>query len=126
MRFTKEDKVTYLPIESIIHTFLHELSHTITLPEARPSNMISSKEKKLQPNVKNKKNKGYIAYHHNESFYSNFAIILRAAEALNIFKLLKMYHNFDSRNLKRFDTMFNPSDGISMGTSKLSIKYTSH
>ena len=45
----------YLPIEAIIHTFLHELAHTVTLPEAFTSKNIDKITKKIQPTVSEKK-----------------------------------------------------------------------
>lgn len=42
-----------LSILAIIHTFLHELAHTVTMPEQHKSSQVSRKLKKIQPMVDN-------------------------------------------------------------------------
>lgn len=117
MRF-KNDNNEYLSIESIIHTFLHELAHTITMPEIHKSTNISRKKKLLQPLVKNKKK---IPFHHSPEFYKNFSQILRIANKLEIYKLPKTHRNFSIKGIHRYDTMINPNDKLSLGCS---IKYS--
>ena len=119
MRF-KDNNNFFLSIEAIIHTFLHELAHTITMPEIHKSNNLNNKSKKLQPLVKNKKK---IPFHHSQEFYKNFSQILRIAEKLNIYKLPKNYRNFAIKGIKRYDTMINPYDNISLGNSSKYSKY---
>lgn len=44
-----------IPIEIIIHVFLHELAHTITIPEQRITKTLNKKTKLLQSHVAEKK-----------------------------------------------------------------------
>ena len=46
--------------------------------------------------------------HHTNTFYSNFAKLLRICEDLDIYKLPK--------NLQRYDSMINHNDLLSLGT----------
>ena len=108
-----------IPIEIVIHTFLHELAHTVTIPEQRISKTINKRTKALQSHIPIKKNKGFIPCHHSENFYKNFATILRMAEQLNIYILPQTHKNFNIRNLQRYDCMFSPSDKLSVGISPL-------
>ena len=52
--FTYKNK-TIIPIEIVIHVFLHELAHTITIPEQRIAKTLTKKTKLLQSHVKEKK-----------------------------------------------------------------------
>ena len=106
----------YLTIEAIIHTFLHELAHTITMPELHKSNNIDKRIKKIQPTVNNRGK--FIPNHHSRAFYVNFSKILRIADELDIYKLPKTHRNFTTENIHRYDTMINPSDNLSLGHSK--------
>jgi hypothetical protein len=108
-----------LPIEAIIHTFIHELAHTITLPELILSKNIPKGRKKIQPTVENTKANHYMPNHHSDSFYCNFARLLRIAEILDIYQLPKSHRTFTIRNLQRFDSLINPGDKLSLGSSKL-------
>ena len=108
-----------IPIAIVIHTFLHELAHTVTIPEQRISKTINKRTKALQSHIPIKKNKGFTPCHHSENFYKNFATILRMAEQLNIYILPQTHKNFNIRNLQRYDCMFSPSDKLSVGTSPL-------
>ncbi len=94
------------PIEAIIHTFLHELAHTVTLPELVLSKNITNRRKKIQPTVENKKNNHYMPNHHSDSFYCNFARLLRIAENLEIYQLPKSHRTFTIKSLQRFDSLF--------------------
>jgi hypothetical protein len=108
----KED----LSIEAIIHTFLHELAHTITMPELHKSVNMEKKIKKIQPMVNNT-NK-FIPNHHSPAFYANFSRLLRIADELDIYQLPKTHRNFTVRSIHRYDTMINPCDNLSLGYSK--------
>lgn len=108
----------YLPLAAIIHTFLHELSHTITIPEQINSKHITQKRKKIQPTVENKKKNAFMQNHHSNNFYINFAKILRIAKNLGIYILPKTYHNLQIKNLQRYDSLVNPEDLMSLGTTK--------
>lgn len=105
-----------LPIESIIYTFLHELSHTITLPRIQNSSKLNKETKSLQPFVKNENKK--IPNHHPIDFYKNLSKILRIADELGIYKLPKQYKNFNLKNIQRYDKMINPDDKILLGYSE--------
>lgn len=105
-----------LSIEAIIHTFLHELAHTITMPELNKSVNIRKNIKKIQPMVNNT-NK-LIPNHHSSAFYANFSRILRIADELDIYKLPKTHRNFNIKQIYRYDTMINPLDNLSLGYSK--------
>jgi hypothetical protein len=117
----KNKKNEFLPLPAIIHTFLHELAHTITIPEKIIAKNISNKMKKIQPTVKSVKKNAYMQNHHSDNFYGNFAKILRIAEVLEIYVLPKTHRNFQLRNLQRYDSLVNPSDLMSIGTTKLKI-----
>ena len=108
-----------IPIEIVIHVFLHELAHTITIPEQRIAKTMSRKTKLLQSHVPEKKKNAFMPCHHCDNFYKNFATILRMAEQLDIYILPKTNKNFSVRNLQRYDCMFNPDDNISVGSSPL-------
>lgn len=108
-----------IPIEAIIHTYIHELAHTVTIPEMIFSKNICSKNKRIQPTVDNKKNNSFMQNHHSDSFYGNFAKLLRISEELNIYVLPKTHRNFNIKNLQRYDSLINPNDLLSLGTSPL-------
>ena len=108
-----------IPIEIVIHVFLHELAHTVTIPEQRLSKTLSKKTKLLQSHVSEKKKNKFMPCHHSDNFYKNFATILRIAEQLNIYILPKTNKIFSVRNLQRYDCMFNPDDKLSVGESPL-------
>jgi hypothetical protein len=108
-----------IPIEIVIHVFLHELAHTITIPEQRIAKTLSKKTKLLQSHVAEKKKNKFMPCHHSDNFYKNFATILRIAEQLKIYILPKTNKNFSVRNLQRYDCMFNPDDKLSVGESPL-------
>ena len=108
-----------IPIEIVIHVFLHELAHTITIPEQRITKTLNKKTKLLQSHFEKKKKNKFMQCHHSDNFYKNFATILRIAEQLNIYILPKTNKNFSIRNLQRYDCMFNPDDNLSIGTSPL-------
>ena len=74
-------------IQSLLATFLHELSHCIT------------------PMVLVKKDNGWYAQSHSENFYKNFAKILKKAEELKIFILPPQTNKFGQRSLERFDSL---------------------
>tara|TARA_A100001015_G_C14975195_1_gene706928 strand:- start:484 stop:1152 length:669 start_codon:yes stop_codon:yes gene_type:complete len=106
-----------LPIESVIYTFLHELSHTVTTPRTQNSSKLTKGTKDLQPFVKNENKK--IPNHHPIDFYKNLSKILRISDELDIYKLPKQYRNFNLKNIMRYDTMINPNDKMSLGFSNL-------
>ena len=108
-----------IPIEIVIHVFLHELAHTITIPEQRIAKTMSRKTKLLQSHVPEKKKNAFMPCHHCDNFYKNFATILRMSEQLDIYILPKTNKNFSVRNLQRYDCMFNPDDNLSVGSSPL-------
>ena len=68
MMICLKNKTNFLPLEAIIHTFLHELAHTITIPEQILSKNLNKKLKRIQPTVKDKKGNSYIGNHHSDSF----------------------------------------------------------
>ena len=45
--------------------------------------------------------------HHTNTFYSNFAKLLRICEDLDIYKLPKNYNLFTPKNLQRYDSIIN-------------------
>ncbi len=120
LKFKNGDKI---PIEIVIHTFLHELAHTVTIPEQRISKTINKRTKALQSHVPIKKKKCFMPCHHSNNFYKNFATILRMAEKLNIYILPKTHKNFNIKNLQRYDCMFSPDDKLSIGVSPLFHNY---
>ena len=80
----------YLPLAAIIHTFLHELSHTITIPEQINSKHITQKRKTIQPTVENKKKNAFMPNHHSNNFISIFLIIYIIFFSIDIIeKILK-------------------------------------
>ena len=78
---------------------------------------MDKKTKKIQPTVLNKKKKSFMQNHHNDTFYSNFAKLLRICEILDIYILPKNYHNFSPKKLQRYDSMINHNDLLSLGKS---------
>ena len=113
-----------LPIEIILHTFLHELAHSVTVPEMQQSGQLDRKMKILQPGVAKRQDakgrergKKWVPVHHPRIFYANFATILRLADAAGIYVMPRSHRNLSPETLARFDTMINPNDKISVGTS---------
>lgn len=104
-----------LPLPAIVHTFIHELAHTITIPELVSSKNISNKRKRIQPTVENRKKNAFMQNHHSDAFYGNFAKLLRIAELLNIYILPKTHRQFTKHNLQRFDSLLDPNDSMSLG-----------
>ena len=117
----KNNKNEFLPLPAIIHTFLHELAHTITILEQVTAKNITNRRKKIQPTVNNMKKKSYMQNHHSDNFYGNFAKIFRIAEKLEIYTLPKTHRNFSIRNLQRYDSLVNPNDLMSLGTTTYNI-----
>ena len=117
-----DEKLQPLPLVAIIHTFLHELAHAITIPEQHYSRHLSRRLQKLQPMIDNSgKSHKFVPCHHSNSFYRNFAKILRIAEKLQIYQLPSTHRNFTIKNIQRYDSMINPSDKISLGTTSIII-----
>ena len=118
-----QEKGKDLPIELVIYTFIHELSHIFTIPEKHKIRNIPIKTKKklnkLQPLQKS--HKKCVPLHHNKSFYLNLIILLRIAEKLNIYHLPKQFNSYMYSNIVRFDSMINPEDGMSKGETPLFI-----
>ena len=112
-----KDKEKYLPIEAVIHTFIHELAHTITIPEAHTSKHIDKMTKKIQPTVSDKKKRSFMQNHHTTTFYVNFARLLRICEGMDIYIMPKNYRLFTPKNLQRYDSMINHNDLFSLGAS---------
>ena len=54
--------------------------------------------------------------HHTNTFYSNFAKLLRICEDLDIYKLPKNYNLFTPKSLQRYDSMINHNDLLSLCT----------
>lgn len=63
--------------------------------------------KNIQPTVEFKNDKSFIPIHYSQSFYSNFAKLLRISEILNIYILPKTHRNFTMKNLQRYDSLIN-------------------
>lgn len=106
-----------LPLGAILHTFLHELAHTVTIPEQHLSRKMTRQTKRLQPTVTQRTK--FVPNHHTCAFYCNFAKILRMSDFLGIYTLPKTHRNFSPKCVQRYDTMINPSDGMSIGTSRI-------
>ena len=100
-----------LPIEILLCTFIHELTHTVTHGERKRRDEVSSAVLKLQPEAgrghKKKKASGkeMVMVHHSQTFYKNFATLLSAAEKLGIYALPSVRNKFTARNLMRFDSI---------------------
>ena len=107
-----------MPPAALLHTFLHELAHTVTLPERRtavPDGL--GRTLQIQLGSRLDAHGRYFAVHHPPAFYANYAQLLRAAHALNLLLLPSTARNFTPRNLQRYDALLDPNDGISLGTS---------
>merc|ERR1712110_1116908 len=63
--------------------------------------------------------------HHSESFYTNFAELLRAAERLRIYVLPSAPNKFSPKTLLRFDSIDPRASlsGLNMGHSPLFARY---
>jgi hypothetical protein len=117
----RDDCGNLLPPELLIATFLHELAHTVTRPEMRPSNSVDAALKKLQPAIQAGARNELIQVHHSESFYANFAELLRVAEQLGIYTLPSAPSKLSPKSLMRFDSI-DPrasASGLNMGRSPL-------
>lgn len=103
-----------LPDAGIIHTFLHELTHTVTLPRKQTASL-DKKTSGLQLHVK--RGGKYQVVHHHDDFYRNLATMFRLADACGIYQLPKQYRKFGNLAIiKRFDALINPHDKLSLGT----------
>lgn len=110
-----------LPIELLLLTFIHELAHTVTAPEERLVESVNKAILKLQPQLRAGSLGRFIAVHHSDSFYDNFAELLRAAERLGIYVLPSVANKFAPKSLMRFDSI-DPSasvKGLNLGRSPL-------
>jgi len=116
-------KIKGLALPALIHTFIHELAHSVTVPEQVKEHCLTRLDKKLQPSVaKATKAKKYIANHHPETFYKNLAKMLRTADELGIYILPKNFRDFTSAGIKRYDTYVNPNDKMSLGTTNFAFE----
>lgn len=106
-----------IPIEIVLHSFLHELAHTVTIPEQRLCKNMNRRTKRLQSVKTHSKKNHFMPCHHSNNFYRNFATILRMAEAMGIYRLPKTHRNFTPKSIQRYDCMFNPEDKMSVGTT---------
>jgi len=114
LRFKNGDEI---PIEIVLHSFLHELAHTVTIPEQRLCKNLNRRTKQLQSiNTHSKKNH-FMPCHHSDNFYRNFATILRMSEAMGIYRLPNTHRNFTPNAIQRYDCMFNPEDKMSVGST---------
>ena len=109
-----------MPICAVLHTFLHELAHTVTLPERRtavPDGL--GRTLQIQMGSRLDKQGRYFAVHHPPAFYQNYAQLLRAAGALGILALPTSgaVRHMTPRNLQRYDALLDPNDCISLGSS---------
>ena len=58
-----------IPLEIVLHSFLHELAHTVTIPEQRLCKNMDRRTKQLQSiNTHSKKNH-FMPCHHSDNFY---------------------------------------------------------
>ena len=100
-----------LPVEILLCTFIHELAHTVTHGERKRRDEVSRDTLKLQPEDavrrghKKASAKEMLTVHHSQTFYKNFATLLRAAEKLKIYALPAVRNKFSPRNLMRFDSI---------------------
>ena len=100
-----------LPVEILLCTFIHELAHTVTHGERKRRDQVSRDTLKLQPEDavrrghKKASAKEMLTVHHSQTFYKNFATLLRAAESLRIYALPSVRNKFSPRNLMRFDSI---------------------
>ena len=112
LRFTNGEEI---PLEIVLHSYLHELAHTVTIPEQRLGKNLNRRTKQLQSvNTHSKKNQ-FMPCHHSDNFYRNFATILRMSEAMGIYRLPTTHRNFTPKSIQRYDCMFNPEDKMSVG-----------
>jgi len=58
-----------IPIEIVIHTFLHELAHTVTIPEQRISKTINNLRKDFSLISSLRKKNAFMPCHHSDNFY---------------------------------------------------------
>eukprot|EP00012_Vannella_robusta_P014232 CAMPEP_0206210534 /NCGR_PEP_ID=MMETSP0166-20121206/17596_1 /ASSEMBLY_ACC=CAM_ASM_000260 /TAXON_ID=95228 /ORGANISM="Vannella robusta, Strain DIVA3 518/3/11/1/6" /LENGTH=271 /DNA_ID=CAMNT_0053632209 /DNA_START=116 /DNA_END=929 /DNA_ORIENTATION=- len=86
----RDNNSKQFPIEVILPTFIHELAHTVT-PAERVWNEEKNKYERLDS--------------HGNSFYHNFACLLRTAESLGIFELPPGPNKFSKKSLKRYDAL---------------------
>jgi hypothetical protein len=94
-----------LPVELLLPTFIHELAHTVTCPERRRAEAVSDTLLKLQPHAVEPCKDGFLPVHHSDTFYANFAELLRAAERLEIYTLPAAANKFGAKSLMRFDAI---------------------
>ena len=98
----KSDQGSVLPIEVLLSTFLHELAHTITVPERI---RLASIPKEYVNDFLDIKPEEWVFWSHSPVFYKNFAILLQKAEQLGIFLIPSVPNKYSVRNLRRFDSV---------------------
>ena len=98
----KSDQGSVLPIEVLLSTFLHELAHTITVPERI---RLASIPKEYVNDFLEIKPEEWVFWSHSPVFYKNFGILLQKAEQLGIFVIPSVPNKYSVRNLRRFDSV---------------------
>ena len=83
----------------IMYHFLHELAHTVTLPELHKK----PADPRLQP-FADPITDGFYPNHHPPDFYRNLAVLLRAAKKTGIWTQPSDFPGFRPSDLKRYDT----------------------
>ena len=91
-----------LPMELLLPTLLHELAHTVTMPEKWRVGSIPQEFRQYEE-IDIKKPDEWVILHHSPTFYTNFVILLQMAEKLGIYVLPSIPNKYSARNLKRFD-----------------------
>lgn len=81
-----------------LYHFLHELAHTVTLPELHKKPV----DPRFQPFADPTTN-GFYPNHHPPDFYRNLAVILRAAKNTGVWTPPSDFPGFRPSDLKRYD-----------------------
>ena len=118
----KSDQGLVLPIEVLLPTLLHELAHTITVPERRKMASIPKEYANEFPSIKPEE---WVFWSHSPVFYKNFAVLLQKAEQLGIYVSPSVPNKYSVRNLRRFDSlnMSASLSGLNIGHSPMFSKH---
>jgi hypothetical protein len=88
-----------------LYHFLHELAHTVTLPELHKAGSLSAFgiDSRFQP-LAQAEIDGYVPNHHPVAFYQNLALLLRTARQMKVWTPPSDFPGFRPRDLHRYDT----------------------
>jgi hypothetical protein len=116
LKYNSEGKKHLIPIQLLLPTFIHELAHSITpgVQEYRYGD-------ERNGNGKRQRLKKWHFNAHSSLFYTNYAMLLRVAEDLEIYRVPSQSKKFSEKTLRRMDMIDLLSSPELCGSSPYSI-----